>query len=209
MDDLGFWHDAWASGIVTPRVARPDTTLEMHWASLDVATGSRVLVPMCGRSGDLRWLQSHGYLPVGVEISPIPCREFFVELGVIPARTAHGSFVQWHGSDVTILQGNVFDLDDTYDAAVDRGALVAVSPSRREIYAYHLKTCLTPGAPILLVAVEYDPTRQSGPPYPVFSDEVRRLFPGAVELGRGPMRRQRWQRIGGADVVVWRATACR
>lgn len=207
MDDLDFWHDAWASGIVAPRAGRPDITLEMHWASLDVALGSRVLVPMSGKSGDLTWLGSHGYFPVGVEISPIPCRDFFVELGVLPDQTAYGPFVKWHGSDVTILQGNFFDLKDTYDAAVDRGALVAMSPSRRVSYADHLRARLTPGAPILLVVIEYDPALHSGPPYPVFPDELRRLFPGCVELGRGPMRRQRWQRIGGAEAVVWRLTA--
>lgn len=207
MDDLDFWHDAWASGIVAPRAGRPDITLEMHWASLDVALGSRVLVPMSGKSGDLTWLGSHGYFPVGVEISPIPCRDFFVELGVLPDQTAYGPFVKWHGSDVTILQGNFFDLKDTYDAAVDRGALVAMSPSRRVSYADHLRARLTPGAPILLVVIEYDPALHNGPPYPVFPDELRRLFPGCVELGRGPMRRQRWQRIGGAEAVVWRLTA--
>ena len=80
-----------------------------------------------------------------------PCREFFVELGVLPDQAAYGPFVKWHGSGVTILQGDFFDLNDTYDAAVDRGALVAVCPSRRVSYADHLKTRLTPGAPILLV----------------------------------------------------------
>ena len=209
MDDLDFWQDAWASGIVGPRVGRPDNTLEMHWPSLEVAPGSRILVPMSGKSGDLTWLRSHGYIPVGVEISPIPCREFFAELRVLPDQTAYGPFVKWHGSGVTILQGNFFDLNDAYDAAVDRGALVAVSPSRRMSYVDHLKTCLRPGAPILLVVIEYDPALHSGPPYPVFPDELRRLFPGSVELGRGPMRRRRWQHIGGAEAVVWRLAACR
>ena len=114
--------------------------------------------------------------------------------------------MKWHGSGVTILQGDFFDLNDTYDAAVDRGALVAVCPSRRVSYADHLKTRLTPGAPILLVVIEYDPALHSGPPYPVFPDELRRLFPGSVELARGPMRRRRWQRIGGAEAVVWAAS---
>ena len=208
MNDLDFWRDAWASGIVAPRVGRPDNILEMHWPSLEVAPGSRILVPMSGKSGDLAWLGSHGYVPVGVEISPIPCREFFAELGILPDQTAYGPFVKWHGSGVTILHGDFFDLNDTYDAAVDRGALVAVCPSRRVSYADHLKTRLIPGAPILLVVIEYDPARHSGPPYPVFPDELRRLFPGSVELGRGRMRGRRWHRIGGADAVVWAANCC-
>ena len=76
MDDLDFWHDAWASGIVAPRVGRPDNILEMHWPSLEVAPGSRVLVPMSGKSGDLAWLGSHGYIPVGVESLQYPAETF-------------------------------------------------------------------------------------------------------------------------------------
>jgi thiopurine S-methyltransferase len=159
MDDLDFWHDAWASGIVSPSVRQPDNTLEMHWPSLEVAPGSRVLVPMSGKSGDLIWLASHGYVPVGVEISPIPCRDFFAELGILPDQTTCGPFVQWLGSGVTLLQGNFFDLKATYDAAVDRGALVAVSPSRRVSYAEHLKARMTPGAPILLVVLRIPSSR--------------------------------------------------
>jgi thiopurine S-methyltransferase len=207
VDDLDFWHEAWDAGIVASRVKRPDNTLEMHWPSLKVAQGSRVLVPLSGKSGDLAWLASTGYVPVGVEVSEIPCQEFFAERGVRPDRTPHGPFVKWHGSGVTILQGDFYDLADTYDAAIDRGALVAVSPSSRRRYAGHLNARMTPGAPILLVVIEYDPALHSGPPYPVFADEVQRLFPGSVELGRGPMQRRKWQRIGGADAVVWAARA--
>jgi thiopurine S-methyltransferase len=207
MDDLEFWRDAWAAGIVGPQVQRPDPTLERLWPALGVAPGSRVLVPLSGKSGDLAWLESRGFIPVGVEISEIACRDFFVERGVVPDRTPAGSFVKWHGAGVTLLEGDFFDLDDTYDAAVDRAALVAVSPSERARYADHLQAHLTQGAPILLVTIEFDAARRGGPPYPVFPDEIRRLFPGSVELARNPLRRLPWQRIGGADAVVWKAKA--
>jgi thiopurine S-methyltransferase len=209
MTDLDFWREAWAAGRVHPRSKRPDDTLEMHWPSLKVALGSRVLVPLSGKSGDLAWLGSHGFFTVGVEISAIPCEAFFAERGVQPVRTGYGSFVRWQGFGVTLLQGDFFNLDGTYDAAVDRGALVAFSPPNRLRYSNHLKARLVPDAPILLVTIEFDPTREDGPPYPVFPEEVRRLFPGSRELARGPMRRPRWDRIGGADAVVWAAQACR
>ena len=182
MGDLDFWRKAWAEGRVASRVKGPENILEMHWPTLRVAPGSRVLVPLSGKSGDLAWLGSRGFIAVGVEISAIPCREFFAERGVQPVRTAYGAFVKWQGSGVTILQGDFFDLDDTYDAAVDRGALVAFSPSDRVRYSNHLKARLAPSALILLVTIEFDPTRKIGPPYPVFPDEVRRLFPDPRNL---------------------------
>lgn len=205
MNDLDFWRDAWVRGKVAPRVNRPDDLLEMFWSALKAEPGGRVLVPLCGQSRDLGWLASNGFAPVGVEISPIACRAFFAERGVEPILTSSGPFVTWQGSGVTILQGDFFDLDDIYDAAIDRGALVAVTPLRRAVYADHLRARLKPGSPILLVTIEFDPVRDAGPPYPVFPDEVRQLFPGSTELARGPYRRRRWERIGGAVSVVWAA----
>jgi hypothetical protein len=111
MTDLDFWREAWAAGRVHPRSKRPDDTLEMHWPSLKVALGSRVLVPLSGKSGDLAWLGSHGFFTVGVEISAIPCEAFFAERGVQPVRTGYGSFVRWQGFGVTLLQGDFFNLD--------------------------------------------------------------------------------------------------
>lgn len=206
MTDLDFWREAWAQGRVLPRANRPDDLLETHWSALE--PGRRVLVPLCGQSRDLAWLASHGFAPVGVEISPIACRAFFAERDIEPAVTPRGPFVAWTGSGVTILQGDFFELDETcdgtYDAAVDRGAIVAVPPERRAAYAEHLRARLAPGSPILLVTIEFDPARDAGPPYPLFPDEVRRLFPGAVELSRGPYPRRRF---GAARGVVWAARA--
>ncbi len=205
MDDLDFWKDAWDAGIVADRSGRVDVTLDLHWPSLEVAPGSRVLVPLSGTTADLAWLVANGVAPVGVEISPIACRDFFAERGVVPGKVVDGPFVRWRGAGVTILQGDFFDLEDRYDAAVDRGALVAVSPATRTAYVQHLNARLEPNAPILLVVLEFDQTRHSGPPHAIFPDEVQRLFPGAVPLGRGPLQRRRWHRIGGADAVVWAA----
>jgi thiopurine S-methyltransferase len=56
---------------------------------------------------------------------------------------------------------------------------------------------------LLLATIEYDPTRRSGPPFPVFPEEACRLFPGSVEISRKPLRRARWTDVGGAEAVVW------
>jgi thiopurine S-methyltransferase len=203
MNDLDFWRRAWTEGRFASRVRGPDDTLETYWPSLRVPPGSRVLVPLSGKSGGLTWLASHGFTTVGVEVAITPCQEFFAERGVQPVRTADGAFTKWEGAGVTILQGDFFDLNDAYDAALDRGALVAFAPQDRARYVNHLKASLAPNAPILLVTIEFDPGREAGPPYPVFPTDMHFLFPASTELARRPIRRPRWDKIGGADMVVW------
>jgi len=158
---------------------------------------------MSGKSPDMAWLAAHGFDVVGVEISPVACDEFFAEHHIAANRAPAGRFVRWQGGGVTILQGDFFDLDGTYAAALDRGGLVALPYRERYRYAQHLTRRLAPGGVLLLVTIEYDPSRRSGPPFPVFHDEVRQLFPGIVEASRQPLRRTRWSAIGGADAVVW------
>jgi thiopurine S-methyltransferase len=161
---------------------------------------------MSGKSPDMAWLSAHGFGVVGVEISPIACAAFFAEHHIAADRTAAGPFVRWQGGGVTILQGDFFDLEGTYNAALDRGGLVALPSQDRPRYAQHLRRRLEPGGVLLLVTIEYDPARRSGPPFPafpVFPDELRQLFPGAVERSRQRFRRARWTAVGGADAVVW------
>lgn len=66
-----------------------------------------------------------------------------------------------------------FGLGD-FDAAVDRGGIVAVEPHDRVKYAANLAELLKPGGKLLLVAVEHEPS--FGPPHSVDEAEVRGLF---------------------------------
>jgi thiopurine S-methyltransferase len=158
---------------------------------------------MSGKSPDMAWLAARGFDVVGVEISPIACEAFFVEHHIAAHRADAGPFVRWNGGGVTILQGDFFDLDGTYSAALDRGGLVALPCQDRPRYAQHLRCRLEPGGVLLLVTIEYDSACRSGPPFPIFRDEARELFPGAVELSRQPLCQPRWTAMGGAEAVVW------
>jgi thiopurine S-methyltransferase len=200
---LEFWLSNWADGGGAFTAAERGRLLAVHWPTLQVPPGAEVLVPMSGKSPDMAWLAAHGFGVVGVEISPIACESFFTEHRISADRTSAGPLVRWQGGGVTILQGDFFDVDGTYAAALDRGGLVALPHQDRHRYARHLTERLEPGGVLLLVTIEYDGARRSGPPFPVFPDEVRQLFPTAVERSRQPFRAPRWTAVGGADAVVW------
>jgi thiopurine S-methyltransferase len=61
-----------------------------------------------------------------------------------------------------------------FDAAFDRGGLVAVDPSDRPRYARNLSELLAAGGRLLLVATEHAPA--FGPPHHVDEAEVRKLL---------------------------------
>mmetsp|Transcript_11449 Transcript_11449/g.15399 ORF Transcript_11449/g.15399 Transcript_11449/m.15399 type:complete len:148 (-) Transcript_11449:62-505(-) len=71
-----------------------------------------------------------------------------------------------------------------FDAAFDRGGLVAVAPGERRRYAEALASLLQPGGRLLLVTVEHDAFADGrlGPPFEVTEGEVRTLFGGSFEI---------------------------
>jgi len=78
-----------------------------------------------------------------------------------------------------VFQGDLFQLTaeqlGPVDLVYDRAALVALPEVMRARYAPHLRA-LTGAAPQLLITFEYDPAEMDGPPFPVFAEEVRRLY---------------------------------
>ncbi|MEQ8660123.1 MAG: thiopurine S-methyltransferase, partial [Gammaproteobacteria bacterium] len=64
-----FWLDKWASAQIGFHEPHPHPLLVAHWASLGLATGARVFVPLCGKSLDLCWLAAAGCTVVGIELA--------------------------------------------------------------------------------------------------------------------------------------------
>lgn len=67
-----------------------------------------------------------------------------------------------------------------FDAAFDRGGLVAVPPDDRPRYAEVLTQQMAPQGKLLLVCVEHEP--DFGPPHSVDTATVRKLFEPAFEI---------------------------
>ena len=81
--------------------------------------------------------------------------------------------------------GNNTACEDLFDAAFDRGGLVAVAPGDRAAYALTLVKLLKPGVGrLLLVCTEHPPFTGGalGPPFSVEKSEVTRLFGDAFTI---------------------------
>ncbi|MBX3462889.1 MAG: thiopurine S-methyltransferase [Planctomycetes bacterium] len=176
------WLQRWDSGNINFHRRDVHPALLRHWRP----RGGSVLVPLCGKSLDLRWLAERGHTVVGVELAERAIRDFFAEQGltfdrrdgVLPAFAAREL-------PITLFQGDWFAFRaPPFDALYDRAALVALPPELRAAYAAHGDTLLREGAFRLVVALEYDQTLVPGPPFSVPGHEVRRLWPGLQEIER-------------------------
>jgi thiopurine S-methyltransferase len=175
-----FWLERWQRNEIGFHQAHSHAALERLWSGLGLDRGSRVFVPLAGKSLDLLWLAAAGHCVVGIELSPIAVRDFFAEHDLTPAVERHGEFVLHRSGKIELWCGDIFALTPAQlgpvAGAFDRAALVALPPAMRRRYAAQMSRLLPPRARTLLVTMEYDQRQMPGPPHAVLEDEVRALF---------------------------------
>lgn len=175
-----FWHERWHTGQIGFHQSSVHPFLERWWPRLGVAAGSRVYVPLCGKSLDMVWLAERGHTIVGSELSPIAIEDFFAERVLQPARTALDGFVRHAAGPYEILEGDALLLSPgmlgPVAAVYDRAALVALPPEMRISYAASMARLLPTGTRVLTVAFEYPQELRGGPPFSVEAAEILELF---------------------------------
>ncbi|MFF5865775.1 thiopurine S-methyltransferase [Pseudomonas sp. NPDC012596] len=175
-----FWHRKWADNQIGFHQAEASPYLQRYWPALGLAAGSRVLVPLCGKSLDLAWLAGQGHRVLGVELSRRALEDFFLEHGLAAQVSQHGAFEVWRSGDVELWCGDVFALqaEDVADCAglYDRAALIALPAPMRERYKAMLTTLMPVGSKGMLVTLDYDQALLAGPPFSVRDAEVRQGF---------------------------------
>jgi len=168
--------------------------LEKHWPKLAFAKGDAVFVPLCGKSLDMKWLRDQGHPVIGVELSPIAIRDYFESESIHFSETDHGELRLFSGGGFELYCGDFFVLSASdlskVGAVYDRAALIALPPEMRARYASKMAELIPDGTQIVLLTIEYDQSKMSGPPHSVPPAEVESLFADAFsieELEAGPI----------------------
>lgn len=178
--DPQFWLQRWRDSRIGFHRDEPMPLLQEHWAALALPTGSRVLVPLAGKSKDMLWLAERGYRVLAVELSPLAVEQFFDENALQP--TVHDSRVGKHfvAGDIEVVCGDLFHLqaEDLSDCAgvYDRAALIALPVLMRRRYAMHLSRNLPEDCRMLLITLDYAQSEMEGPPFSVTANEVDALY---------------------------------
>ncbi|NDY94752.1 thiopurine S-methyltransferase [Wenzhouxiangella limi] len=177
--DKEFWHQRWQAGQIGFHTPEAHWALLAYWPELVHQIDEPVLVPLCGKTLDMRWLCERGHPVTGIELNPIAVHDFFAEWKrrPTPIEQADQALSGLEADGVSLWQGDFFAFKPAtaYRAFYDRAALIALPPAMRKSYVEQLRKCLAKGSIGLLVTLEYDQNLKGGPPFSVSFEEVAEM----------------------------------
>ena len=179
---LKFWRDErtdFHQSLVNPLLVK-------FWPSLELEPGSRVFVPLCGKSLDMIWLAQQGHEVVGVELSPVAVEDFFRENGLKPAQWKLGQFTLWNDGKLNILCGDYFALAQTdlghFDTVYDRAALTALPENIRGQYVAQLRKLVPDTAKVFLLTVEDAEANATMAQANAVDEEIKSLYSTGFDI---------------------------
>lgn len=184
--DNALWQQCWRDQQTDFHQDAVNPLLTRYWRGLGLARGSRVFVPLCGKTLDMIWLAKQGFEVIGLELSPVAVRAFFRENRMQATRRTVGNFTLWQCNNISILCGDYFaasqnELGDI-DVVYDRAALTALSENIRRLYVAHLRLIVPVTCKIFLLTVE-DADEGETPEVTLgASAEITALYSGAFEI---------------------------
>jgi len=182
MKNQSFWHNKWESNEIGFHLSDVHPLLKKFYSDIFIS-GEIVFVPLCGKTIDMSFLQLKGKKVIGVELSDIAASTFFQEQfpdsRLSNRLVEQSNFKEFSAQSIRILVGDYFNLTpellDGAKQVYDRASLIALPLEMRKSYVEKLHSLL-PKASILLITLDYDQQKMSGPPFSVDYDEVIDLF---------------------------------
>lgn len=184
--DTSFWLRKWENNDLGFHKSEANPALVKHFSGLGLTQGSRIFLPLCGKTLDIAWLLAKGYRVAGAELVELAIEQLFAELQVEPEIAAVSREVKrYSATDIDIFVGDIFNVScemlGSIAAIYDRAALVALPAEVRDRYTAHLMQ-ITDRAPQLIVSYEYDPGLMAGPPFSISREEVSRHYGDRYDL---------------------------
>jgi thiopurine S-methyltransferase len=184
---INFWIKTWGKGNIGFHLADFHPALDKYWPEL--VAGTSVLVPLCGKSRDLLWLEERGLDVTGVEFVESAVLDFFRENSLAWEATVQYGHKCYSACDrnIRIFVSDFILFAKDYsgqpmDTLYDRAALVALPEDMRPDYVAACEKLLIAPPQGLLVTLEYEPISMEGPPFSVAAEEVVRLWKGQLVL---------------------------
>lgn len=184
-----FWHQKWEKNQIGFHLPEANPLLVKYFSALNLKQGSRIFLPLCGKSLDITWLLALGYKVAGAELSAIAIEDLFRSLNLTPKIRQKNTILHYSAPNIDLFVGDIFDVTPSMlgkvDAIYDRAALVALPVEMRKKYSKHLISLTqnaTKPAPQLLICFEYDESLHAGPPFSVGADEVNAHYQNSYDI---------------------------
>ena len=181
-----FWQNRWQEKRIGFNQSEANPLLITYWSELNLPAGSRIFVPLCGKTIDMVWLAAQGYDVVGVELVELAVQEFFAEQNISPSvhQLADNPAINCYqgqllGQKVELWVADIFALTaediGNVDAIYDKAALIALPADMRPNYSEQIRK-ISDNAPQLLITLNYDQSKKNGPPFSVSHDQVQQYY---------------------------------
>ena len=187
-----FWQTRWQEKRIGFNQSDVNPLLIKYFADLKLPIGSRILVPLCGKSIDMIWLAHQGFDVVGIELVESAVQEFFIEQDIaytITEHDKHPNIKCYQGQlleqTITLWVADIFALnsDDIghVDAVYDRAALIAMPAELRPQYTKQVIN-LSQNSPQLLLTLNYDQNERAGPPFSISQEQIQQYYSAHYQI---------------------------
>ncbi len=177
-----FWLEKWQNNQTGFHKEFTHPLLIEYIGQLNLSIGDTVFVPLCGKTIDMLWLNAQGYHVIGIELSQLAVEQFFSENNLPFGLTRKDSFNIYSHENITIYQGDFFDLTPSHlqevKAVYDRAALIALPDGLVEKYTDTMLDIIPDNSKYLLITLELQRTTTDalGPPFSIPDKKVHQLF---------------------------------
>ncbi|XP_064606936.1 probable thiopurine S-methyltransferase [Liolophura sinensis] len=150
----------------------------------------KILVPLCGKSLDIKWLYDQGHTIVGIECSEMAVKAFFqeqrLEYQAEGLSKGRGKLYQNSDGKIKLYQMDLFEFtkedEGLFDAIWDKNSFIAVNKVDRKKYCETILSLMSKDSSYLLDVFNYDPDQFTGPPHNVSRQDVDNVFGAACSV---------------------------
>lgn len=186
MKQIVDWYRHWTNAKPGFHEGQVNPYLQQFLSRFDLQPGDSIFLPLCGKAVDMLWLSEQGFNVIGVELSKVAVESFFEESGLEYECRKMPKFMIYFTADITIYQGDFMNLEPEQLASCtmvyDRASIVAIESFNRAAYKARMLELIPRATPMLMVVLDYDQRRMSGPPFSVPVQEVMKLYQPEYEV---------------------------
>lgn len=184
--ELSYWLSRWNKGNTGFHMEKGYPGLSAYWASLPISPNPVVLIPLAGKSTDIKWIADRAQKVICSEISSIAIEQFFENHEMEFTKTHFASFEIYQSYNIEFWCGDFMKLpqDKTgeIDLIFDKASIVALPEKMRITYSNKISSLSTGNTKILMHLLSYKQSEMTGPPFSVDPDEIKRLFSEKFEI---------------------------